>query len=69
MLCMQDAKTSARLPKSVLLRLKGYGLKGETYADIISNLMDRVDQREYIEEQFRRARDKKNLVADKSVKF
>lgn len=66
---MQDAQTSARLPKSVLQRLKGYGLKGETYADIIIKLMDRLDRDEYIEEQFRRARDKKNLVADKSVRF
>ncbi|HEX9817110.1 MAG TPA: hypothetical protein VGB18_09035 [Candidatus Thermoplasmatota archaeon] len=49
--------------------MKAYGLKGETYADIVSHLMDRVDREEYIETQFRRARDKKNLIADKSVKF
>lgn len=64
-----DVQTSARFPRSVLDRLKGYGLKDETYADIVTNLMDRVDRQEYIAEQFRRARDKKNLIADKSVKF
>ena len=64
-----DAQTSARFPRPVLDRLKGYGLKGETYADIVSGLMDRVDREEYIREMVRRARDKKSLIDDKSVRF
>lgn len=64
-----DVQTSARFPRSVLDRLKGYGLKDQTYAEIVEKLMDRVDRDEYIAEQFRQARDKKNLIADKSVKF
>jgi hypothetical protein len=64
-----DIQTSARFPRSVLDRLKGYGLKDQTYSEIVEKLMDRVDRDEYIAEQFRRARDKKNLIADKSVKF
>lgn len=45
--------TTAKFPRAVLERLRGYGLKGQTYAEIVSNVLDRIDREEFIEEQFR----------------
>lgn len=44
--------TTAKFPRPVLDRLKKYGLKGQTYAEIVSNLMERVDSEEFRKEQF-----------------
>lgn len=45
--------TTAKFPRPVLERLRRYGLKGQTYADIVTNVLDRIDRDEFIEEQFR----------------
>lgn len=43
--------TSIRVPTDVRERLKKYGAKGESYADILSNLMDEVDYKQFLREQ------------------
>jgi hypothetical protein len=46
--------TTIQLPPKVRDRLKGYGLKGQSYADVVVELMNRVDHEEFMERQYRR---------------
>jgi hypothetical protein len=45
--------TTAKFPRPVLERLRRNGLKGQTYVEIATNVLDRIDRDEFIEEQFR----------------
>lgn len=49
-----SSKTSIQLPKEVRDRLKRFGHKGQTYAEILDALMDRVEYEEFMAEQYRR---------------
>lgn len=40
-----------RVPVAVRERLRRYGVKGQTYANILTNLMDEFDHREFVKEQ------------------
>lgn len=46
--------TSIQLPKSTRDRLRKFGHKGQTWAEILENLMERVEYEEFMEEQYRR---------------
>lgn len=46
--------TTIQLPPRVRDRLKRYGLKGQTYAELLEALMDRLDYEEFMEAQYRR---------------
>lgn len=43
--------TTIRVPTEVRERLRKYGVKGQSYADILSQLMDEVDYKEFLREQ------------------
>lgn len=47
--CMSD--TSIRVPAGVRDRLRKYGAKGQSYADILEGLMDEVDYKRFLREQ------------------
>lgn len=44
-------QTMIRVPVSIRDRLRKYGVKGQSYADILNNLMDEVDYRKFVKEQ------------------
>ncbi|HKZ58296.1 MAG TPA: hypothetical protein VJ547_00405 [Candidatus Thermoplasmatota archaeon] len=46
--------TTIQLPPKVRDRLKRHGLKGQSYADVLVALMNRVDYEEFMEAQYRR---------------
>ena len=54
--------TTIQIPRRTRERLRGYGGKGETYAEILERLMKRVDYEEFMEEHYRRMKDRKDLV-------
>ncbi len=55
--------TSIQLPKSTRDRLRKFGHKGQTWAEILENLMERVEYEEFMEEQYRRLdEDRDNFV-------
>jgi hypothetical protein len=43
-------------------RLKGFGLKGSTYDEIINWLSDRVEYEEFMERQYERLKDKDKFI-------
>lgn len=43
--------TTIRLPARTRDRLRKYGAKGQSYADILDGLMDEVDYRTFLREQ------------------
>lgn len=43
--------TTIRLPASTRDRLRRYGAKGQSYADILEKLMDEVDYKRFLREQ------------------
>lgn len=44
-------QTMIRVPVSIRERLRKYGVKGQSYADILNNLMDEVDYRKFVKDQ------------------
>lgn len=43
--------TTIRVPTEVRERLRKYGVRGQSYADILANLMDEVDYERFLREQ------------------
>ncbi|MFH1821951.1 MAG: hypothetical protein ABH852_05900, partial [Methanobacteriota archaeon] len=43
-------------------RLRSLGLKGQTYDEIISQLMENVEYEEFMEKQYKRLREKSKFV-------
>jgi hypothetical protein len=54
--------TTIQLPPKVRDRLKGYGMKGQSYGDLLVALMDRVDYEEFMERQYRRLSQRKEFT-------
>lgn len=54
--------TTIQLPPKVRDRLKRHGLKGQSYADVLEALMDRVDFEEFMETQYRRLAKRKEFT-------
>lgn len=46
--------TSIQLPKATRDRLRRFGHKGQTWAQILERLMERVEYEDFMEEQYRR---------------
>ena len=46
---MADGTTTIQIPAETRDRLKRFGLKGQTYKDILEALMDRVEYEEFME--------------------
>jgi len=56
------ATTTIQIPPDTRDRLKRFGLKGQTYREILEALMDRVEYEEYMEEQYRRLQERSKFV-------
>ena len=54
--------TTIQIPSETRDRLKRFGLKGQTYREILETLMDRVEYDEFMEEQYRRLRERSKFV-------
>lgn len=54
--------TTIQIPPATRDRLKKFGLKGQTYREILDRLMDRVEYEEFMEEQYRRLRQRSKFV-------
>ncbi len=54
--------TTIQIPPATRDRLKKFGLKGQTYQEILDRLMDRVEYEEFMEEQYRRLRQRSKFV-------
>jgi hypothetical protein len=54
--------TTIQLPRGTRDRLKRFGLKGQTYREILEALMDRVEYDEFMEEQYRRIEERAKFV-------
>jgi len=55
--------TTIPVTKDVRDRLKQYGMKGETYSDILKRLMDEVDYETFMERQYKKLEDKEKFVS------
>ncbi|MFY1111582.1 MAG: DUF7557 family protein [Methanosarcinaceae archaeon] len=55
--------TTIPITKDVRDRLKQYGMKGETYSDILKRLMDEVDYEVFMERQYKKLADKDKFVS------
>jgi len=59
--------TSIPVTKDVRDRLNQYGMKGETYNDILKRLMDEVDYETLMKRQYKKLEEKEKFVGlDKS---
>jgi len=56
------ATTTIQLPTDTRDRLKRFGLKGQTYKEILEALMDRVEYEEFMEVQYRRLEERSKFV-------
>ncbi|MDI6640532.1 MAG: hypothetical protein QMD78_06895 [Methanocellales archaeon] len=54
--------TTIPVDKETRDRLKTFGLKGETYDDIITRLMEQVEYEEFMERQYRRLEEKDKFI-------
>ena len=54
--------TTIQLSRGTRDRLKRFGLKGQTYREILEALMDRVEYDEFMEEQYRRLEERPKFV-------
>ncbi|MDI6858897.1 MAG: hypothetical protein QMC85_00200 [Methanocellales archaeon] len=54
--------TTIPVDKETRDRLKTFGLKGETYDDIINRLMEQVEYEEFMERQYRRLEEKDKFI-------
>jgi hypothetical protein len=61
---MPRARDLVTIPvrKSTLERLKSFGLKDQTYDEILTRLMERVEYEEFMERQYRRLKEKSKFV-------
>lgn len=57
-----NERTTVQVPRPVLRRLQRYGHKGQTYGEILTELLDVAERERFIHEQFRRARDRDHRV-------
>jgi hypothetical protein len=55
--------TTIPVTKDVRDRLKQYGMKGETYNDILKRLMGEVDYETFMERQYKKLEDKEKFVS------
>lgn len=60
--------TTIRVPGEVRDRLRKYGAKGQSYADILEGLMDEVDYKRFLREQLELL-DEALATKDKLVKL
>jgi len=56
------ATTTIQIPMETRDRLKRFGLKGQTYRDILETLMDRVEYEAFMEEQYKRLQERPKFV-------
>jgi hypothetical protein len=54
--------TTIQVPVETRDRLKRFGLKGQTYQEILEALMDRVEYEEFMETQYRRLEERSKFV-------
>lgn len=54
--------TSIQLPMSTRDKLRRFGLKGQTWGDILENLMARVEYEEFMDAQYARLAERKKFV-------
>ncbi|AGF97955.1 DUF7557 family protein [Methanosarcina mazei] len=55
--------TTIPVTKEIRERLKKYGMKGETYNDILKRLMDEVDYEAFMERQYKKLEEKDKFVS------
>ena len=55
--------TTIPVKKDVRDRLKQYGMKGETYNDILKRLMNEVDYETFMERQYKKLEEKDKFVS------
>ncbi len=55
--------TSIQVPTETRDRLRRFGHKGQTWAEILEGLMARVEYEEFMEEQYRRLGERKKFVS------
>jgi hypothetical protein len=55
--------TTIPVTKDVRDRLKQYGMKVETYNDILKRLMDEVDYKSFMERQYKKLEEKEKFVS------
>jgi hypothetical protein len=55
--------TTIPVTKDVRDRLKRYGMKGETYNDILKRLMDEVDYESFMERQYKKLKENEKFVS------
>jgi hypothetical protein len=55
--------TTIPVTKDVRDRLKKYGMKGETYNDILKRLMDEVDYETFMERQYKKLGEKEKFMS------
>jgi hypothetical protein len=55
--------TTIPVTKDVRDRLKQYGMKGETYNDILKRLMNEVDYKAFMERQYKKLEEKDKFVS------
>jgi hypothetical protein len=55
--------TTIPVRKDTKDRLKSLGLKGQTYDDIISQLVEHVEYEEFMEKQYKRLKEKTKFVS------
>jgi hypothetical protein len=55
--------TTIPVTKDVRDRLKQYGMKGETYNDILKRLMNEVDYEAFMERQYKKLEEKEKFVS------
>lgn len=54
--------TTIPVRKSTKDRLKSLGLKGQTYDELLTHLMERVEYEEFMERQYRRLKEKSKFA-------
>ncbi|WP_232308724.1 DUF7557 family protein [Methanosarcina lacustris] len=55
--------TTIPVTKDVRDRLKQYGMKGETYNNILKRLMNEVDYETFMERQYKKLEEKEKFVS------
>jgi len=55
--------TTIPIYKQTRDKLKSFGLKGQTYDEILSSLMGRVEYEEFMERQYRRLVEKEKFIS------
>jgi hypothetical protein len=55
--------TSIQVPMATRDRLRKFGHKGQTWAEILEGLMGRVEYEEFMEEQYRRLGEREKFIS------